>query len=336
MQVSILSRKDLEAILEMPKVIEGVKATYRAKAGGQVVAWPLVEHHFDNEGIMDIRSGGVFGEVGAHGAKLLNNFPRNAEKGLTVFTGVLMTFDSETGLPMGVMDASYITSMRTGAAAAIGAKVLARKDSETLLLVGAGRQSIYLLGATLLEMPQLKRVLVADPMGIALAEAYVKDIKIRLQEELQIETDVTFAAAADLQTAVGEADVVLTVTRSTEPLIQKDWVKPGTHFSCIGADMVGKEELDPALFRVAKAFTDDTTQCLTVGELEIPAKLGIVTAETVCGEIGQVMTGAVSGRTSEEDITIFDATGLAALDLVTAKTAVLTAREKGMGQTAEI
>lgn len=336
MQVSILSRKDLEQILEMPKVIDGVKAAYRAKAGGQAAAWPLVEHHFENGGIMDIRSGGVFGEIGAHGAKLLNNFPNNSEKNLPVFTGVLMAFDSEKGLPIGIMDASYITSMRTGAAAAIGVSALARKNSRTLLMVGAGRQSIYLLGATLLEMRQIKQVIVTDPMGKELAENYVKCIRERLAQELHIETAAEFIAEADLRRAVGKADVVITVTRSTAPLILKDWVKPGTHFSCIGADMIGKEEIDPEIFRVASVFVDDADQCLSVGELEIPAKKGIVSAETVCGEIGQVLSGEIPGRTSDEEITVFDATGLAALDLVTAKTAVKLAAEKGLGAAAEI
>ena len=121
MKIKVLSRQDLIQILELPKVIEGVEAVYKAKAQGDVVAWPLVEHKFEDGSLMDIRSGGVFGEVGVHGAKLLNNFPANAAKGLPVFTGVLMSFDSSTGLPTGVMDASYITSLRTGSAAAIGA-----------------------------------------------------------------------------------------------------------------------------------------------------------------------------------------------------------------------
>ena len=116
----------------------------------------------------------------------------------------------------------------------------------------------------------------------------------------------------------------------------REWVKPGTHLSCIGADMVGKEEIDPEIFRTARAFADDTAQCCTVGEMEIPAKMGIVSKDSICGEIGQVLNGQIPGRTSEEDITIFDATGLAALDLVTAKVAVKLAEEKNMGTIAEI
>lgn len=336
MKIRVLSRKDLIDVLDMPSVIAGVEAVYRAKANGQAVAWPLVEYQFADGSVMDIRSGGVFQDVNIHGAKLLNNFPNNAEQGLPVFSGVLMAFDSQTGLPIGVMDASYITSLRTGAAAAIGAAALAKKDSETLLVVGAGRQAIYLLGATLLKMPQLKRVLIVDPIDAENAVRFAETIQARLQDELAIRTNVNFTAMADMQEAAAQSDVILTITRSTKPLIMKEWLKPGTHLSCIGADMVGKEEIDPEIFRTARSYADDAVQCCSVGEMEIPAKMGIISKDTICGEIGQVLTGQVQGRLSDEDITVFDATGLAALDLVTAKVAVKLAEQKNMGTIAEI
>ncbi len=337
MDIKILSRDVLIKVLEMPKVIHGVESVYKLKARGDVAAWPLVEHHFDGGAVMDIRSGGAFGNVGIHGAKLLNNFPANQDKGLPVFTGILMAFDSETGIPLGVMDASYVTSMRTGAAAAIGASALARPDSENLLLVGAGRQSIYLLGATLIKFPGIKTVRVIDAFDPENAKNYVTTIKDRLKAELGVDAQgVAIEAADNMEEAVGLSDIILTITRSTSPLIMKDWLKPGTHLSCIGADMVGKEEIDPEIFRIARCFADDAKQCCTVGEMEIPAKMGIVTPETVTGEIGEVLAGLKPGRISNDDITVFDATGLAALDLVTAKAAVIAAKEKGLGITAEI
>ena len=337
MKIKVLSRQNLIEILGMSQVIQGVKSVYKTKADGRVVAWPLVEHHFPPDAVCDIRSGAVGGMVGIHGAKLLNNFPGNAGKNLPVFTGVLMAFDSNTGLPLGVMDASYITSLRTGAAAAIGASALARPDSRTLLVVGAGRQSIYLIGAALLELPQLTKVMVCDPLNPENAVRYVETIKQRLQDELGINSSaVIFETVSDLQNAVSSSDVIFTITRSTQPMIMKDWIRHGTHLSCIGADMVGKEEIDPEIFKNARAFADDVVQCCNVGEMEIPTKLGIISPETVSGEIGQVLTGQIPGRISDEDITVFDATGLAALDLVTAKAAVNAANEQNKGQTVEI
>lgn len=120
------------------------------------------------------------------------------------------------------------------------------------------------------------------------------------------------------------------------PVIMKEWVKPGTHFSCIGADMEGKEEIDPEIFRNAKVFADDKEQCIRVGEMEIPVKSGVISRDDIRGEIGQVITGQIEGRTNDDEITVFDATGLALLDLVTGKKALDGAWEKDIGLTADI
>jgi alanine dehydrogenase len=124
MKIISLSQSDIKKVLELDKVIEGVKKAYIQKSEGRTAVWPSIEYHFEEEkAAMDIRSGYVMGEK-LHGAKMLNNFPLNTEKGIPSFSGLLLIFDSKTGLPLGVMDASYITSMRTGAAAALGIKAL--------------------------------------------------------------------------------------------------------------------------------------------------------------------------------------------------------------------
>ena len=337
MKIRILSQKDLKQVLTMPEVIEMVEAVYRTKAQGKAVAWPLVEYHFDKNSLMDIRSGGIFGEIGYHGAKLLNNFPGNEAKGLPVFTGVLMAFDSETGIPQGVMDASYITCMRTGAAGAISVRALARKDAETLLIVGAGRQAFFQLGAVISAVPGIKTILVNDPMGLPLAEKFVSDIRERLEKELAVDAShVTFVPVESTEEGVRKADAIITITRAVSPLIKKEWVRPGTHITCVGADMVGKEEIDPELFRGSRVFCDDVAQCCAVGEAEIPFKTGVIREEEFAGEIGQALLGNIPGRTSDEEITIFDATGLAALDLAAAKVAVNAANRLGIGLEAEL
>ncbi|MCR4712182.1 MAG: ornithine cyclodeaminase family protein [Clostridia bacterium] len=337
MKITVLSRKDLEAVLELPAVITGVSEVYRLKAEEKTVVWPLVGHDFNGKGFMDIRSGGVFGDVNVHGAKMLNNFPGNREKGLPNFSGLLMVFDSETGLPVGVMDASYVTCMRTGAAGAIGAQALARPDAETLLILGAGNQAVYQLAACVSLLPQLKQVLVADPLSYENAVRFAENCPSRIAGDLKIPCGhVTFTAVQDLAEAVGKAAIVITITPSRNPVIKKEWVKPGTHFSCIGADAPGKEEIDPEIFRSARVYCDDKPQCVRVGETEIPIKSGAIREEEIIGEIGELLAGKIQGRKSEEDITIFDATGLALLDLVTAKTAIRLAAAKGIGQVIEI
>lgn len=338
MEVMILGRRDLEEVLEMPSVIEGVKSVYKLKSEGKTVVWPLVSHEFtEQKAVMDIRSGGVFGEENLHGLKMLNNFPLNKEQGLPTFNGMLMIFDSLTGIPLGVMDAAYITCMRTGAAGAIGAQTLARKNAQTLLILGAGKQAAFQIAATLIALPGIKKVYIADPLDTENAKHFAEECPERMKREFSIDRrDVQFDAADDLAEAVGHSDVIITVTPSKEPIIKKEWVKPGTHFSCIGADMEGKEEIDPAIFTGARVFADDLAQCSNVGEMELAIKSGAIKKDEISGEIGQVLSGQIAGRTSDEEITIFDATGLALLDLVTGKRAIDLAKEKRLGGKADI
>ena len=125
--------------------------------------------------------------------------------------------------------------------------------------------------------------------------------------------------------------MILTATPSREPFIKAEWVQPGTHISCVGADMSGKQEVDSALFASAKVFGDDTAQCLSVGECEVPYKAGVFSGH-IC-ESGGVISGAEAGRTDASDITIFDSTGIALQDIATAAALLQAAQETGKGQT---
>lgn len=338
MNVKVLGRTDLKELLEMNDVIEGVKSAYRLKAEGETVVWPLVSHDFtDRNAVMDIRSGGIFGEEQLHGLKMLNNFPLNLQKGLPSFNGMLLIFDSQTGIPLGVMDASYITCMRTGAAGAIGAQLLARKDSENLFILGAGKQAIFQIAAALTAFSGLKKVYIADQLCPDNAANLAETCGKKLWEDFHLDSgSVVFEGVKDIASAVADSDIIITVTPARSPVIQKEWVREGTHFSCIGADMEGKEEIDLHIFENARIFADDIPQCMKVGEMEVPIKTGVISEEDIAGEIGQVLSGNLRGRTDDKQITIFDATGLAILDLVTGKRAIAQADSKGTGLTADI
>lgn len=337
MKVKVLGRNDLEKVLEMPKVIEGVQSVYKLKAEGKTVVWPLVSHDFDQyNAVMDIRSGCVL-EENLHGLKMLNNFPLNKEKGLPTFNGMLMIFDSTTGIPLGIMDAAYITCMRTGAAGAIGAKVLANPDSETLFILGAGKQAVYQIAASLSLFPGIKKVYIADPLDFDNAASFAESCCQVLKDSFNLQCDnVSFEPVAHMASAVASSHIIITVTPARKPVIKKEWIRPGTHLSCIGADMEGKEEIEASIFKGARIFADDKPQCMRVGEMELAIKSGVITEGDIAGELGQVLAGRVKGRMSKDDITIFDATGLALLDLVTGKKAIDLASEKGLGLTADI
>lgn len=319
----IVDQAAIEAILEMNTVIEAVEQAYTLKADGQASLFPIVCHEFEpGKADMDMKSGHV---TGAHvfGLKIVSWFGDNRAKGLPQLSGIVMVLDSRTGMPMGMLSGGYITCMRTGAAGGIGAKYLARPESEHLLIVGSGQQAPYQIMATLLTMPQIKKVSVWNPRSYAKAAAFC--------EAAQAQFPVPLTAVEDGETAVGEADIIITATSSRQPLILREWVQPGTHISCIGADMEGKQEIDERLFADARVFVDDVTQAVHVGETEIPVKKGIFAPERIVSEIGEVILGRAVGRQSDEDVTIFDSTGIAIQDLLTAAHVLREAEKRGLG-----
>jgi alanine dehydrogenase len=336
--IKILSKADTEKLLKMKDVINVVENVYKSKSEDKTCVFPLIFHEFE-PGVadMDIKSGWLK-EGNIFGLKLVSWFGENVKKDLPSLVGLIVVLDSTTGVPLGILDGAHITGMRTGAAGALGAKYLARPDSETLLLVGAGHVSTFQIAASLLLFPKLKSVLIYDPINYKTAVNKVNTIVETLSNDFGIKVDesLQFKAVEDIKEATGKSDIIITVTPSKKPIIMKEWVKPGTHFSCIGADMSGKEEIDPEIFRDARIFVDDITQCINVGETEIPVSRDIIKKEDIAGEIGDIIAGKTMGRENDEQVTIFDATGIALLDLATAKLALDEAKKISMGSTVNI
>lgn len=330
-KVKVLNQEVLEQVLEMPMVIKAIEDVYTLKEQNQTALFPMVFHEF-NPGVadMDIKSGHLKG-ADIFGLKLVSWYGENKDKNLPLLIGTTMIFDSKTGVPMAILNADHITGMRTGAAGAIGAKYLAREDSTTMLMVGTGHIAQFEIAATLIALEKIDKVIVHDPMSFDSSKAYIEKIGKKLSENFNITRKITFEAAENLETAVSHADVIITATPSRKPMIQKSWVKPGTHLSCVGADMEGKQEIDENLFSNAIVVVDDINQAIHVGETETAYKKGIITEKTIHCEIGAVILKDKPGRTSNEDITIFDSTGIALQDLMTSKIALELADKKGLG-----
>jgi len=327
----VLSKEDISNVLEMQQVIEVVENVYKSKNSDMTEVWPTIFHDFvKGKADMDIKSGYLKDEK-IFGHKTVTWFGENIDKGLPTLIGLLAVYDSETGVPLGVMDASYITGIRTGAAGAIGAKYLAKKEADTLLIVGAGNQSVFQIAATLTTLPNIKRVNVASRVYDD-AVKFIKVISERLKIEFDIDTEhVDFEAVIDLETAVKESHIIITVTPSRKPIIKKEWIQKGTHISCIGADMEGKQEIDSEIMAFSTVFVDDYEHCKQVGEIEMALQLGHISEDDIVGEIGELILGQKPGRTSDDQITIFDATGMALLDIATARLALKLSDEKDLG-----
>lgn len=319
MNIPYIDAQQVRQNFTMTDAISCTENVYKLKARGKTVVWQTVFYEFDpGHADMDIKSG-YLPEEHIFGHKTVAFMEKNIEKGLPELVGLIAVFSSETGMPLGLVDGSSVTGMRTGAAGAIGAKYLARRDSKKALIVGTGNQAPFQIAALLSVFPQLETVRVANPRNAERAAAFVQKIGKKLNDEFAIDAaSVSFEAVTELEGTVSDSDIIITVTPSRKPLIKREWVKPGTHFSCIGADMEGKQELDSAIFENAVVFVDDKAHCISSGEIELPLKQGVLSEDKICGELGELILGSVAGRRSDEDITVFDSTGMALVDLAAA------------------
>lgn len=330
--IRILNEGEVRSLVTVPMALEAVEAAYAQKHAGQASVWPLLFHEFvDGVRDMDLKSGNLDGD-GIWGLKAISCYQDNPEQGLPVYHGTSLVFDFETGAPKAVLNAMPITRFRTGAAGAVGAKWLARANAATLVVCGDGGLCPYLIVANLLVLPQLERVVVTNPLHGETDAGRLDAISAEVAALLG-EAGTNVAAprieTAGLVEAVCQADVIMCATPARTPYLRAEWVRPGTHVSCVGADKPGKQEAESALLAGARVVVDDVHQCLTVGECEIPHAEGALSAEL--DEIGAVIAGDAPGRTSDDEITVFDSTGLSLQDLATIARIVSRAETEGVG-----
>jgi alanine dehydrogenase len=238
----------------------------------------------------------------------------------TVFS-ILIYTHPETGFPLAICDGSYHTVMRTGAAAAVSAKWLARKDSKVLAIVGAGHMAEGTL-ETCSEVFDWDEVRVwsrSQATLDAFAEKYRDRYAFRLMPSL------------DLEQTVRGADVVVTVTPARGPIVLDEWIGEGAHVAAVGADKGGDQELDPRIVQRGRIFVDDIRQCRTDGEINVPLAQGLITEDQIAGEIGEVIAGTKEGRTSDSEVTLFDSTGIALQDSATVPLEYERAMAAGVG-----
>jgi alanine dehydrogenase len=224
------------------------------------------------------------------------------------------------------MDGTWITNMRTGAGGAVAAKYLARKDSGVVTMVGAGVQARTQLLA-LHEVLDIEEVRVND-VSVEKSEKYAKEMR----KKLGVETKVVRKTDA----AVKGADVVVTTTPARGPILMNKWVSEGTHINAIGADAPGKQELDPDILLRARVVVDDVEQAIHGGEVNVPLSTGVIARGNIYADLGEIVTKKKPGRTSDDEVTIFDSTGLAVQDIATDWVVYKKAKRMGAGREVEL
>jgi len=258
----------------------------------------------------------------AAGVKWVSSHTANPQRGLPAVIAVLILSDPETAEPLAVMDATHITLMRTGAAVGVAARHLAREDSSILALVGAGVQSHAQLDAVRLVRP-IREVRLADPNPTAIKT---------FMDHFGSDSSLKIVTCAETREAVAGADIVVTTTPSRKPVVQRAWVEDGTHINAIGADAVGKQELETAILADARVFIDDHEQATHSGEVNVPVSQGEWSADQLAGTLGAVVAGLSPGRSGAGDITVFDSTGLAVQDMAVARAVYDLALKEKAGQ----
>jgi ornithine cyclodeaminase/alanine dehydrogenase len=321
-EVIILSQDDVKSCLPMSKAIQAVQEAYIAFAKGRVKMPPVM--HLDvsqYNGEIDIKSGYIE-DLGLIGTKIASGFYENYKLGLPPGIAVIILMDLKTSIPLAIMDGTYVTAYRTGAAGAVAARVLAKKESEIIGVIGAGTQARMQILA-LKEIFSLKEVRVWDINSTA------RDLYSKEMSEL---LNITVEPVDNIKDAVTESDIVVTVTPSKKALVMKDWIKEGTHINAIGADAPGKQELDPRIVKMAdKVVVDSLDQCKVIGEIQHALRNGLINEKDIYAEIGQILIKEKKGRESKEEITLFDSTGLAAQDIAAANVVYKQAKERGIG-----
>ncbi|KAB2350340.1 ornithine cyclodeaminase family protein [Actinomadura rudentiformis] len=274
-----------------------------AAAGPQADVFPAVlGHGSQRENRFTVKSAT---SAQLAGVKIGSYWPGNADKGLARHNSLVLLFDQDHGRIGAVVEAGVVNAYRTAAADAVAASVLARTDAATLTIFGAGHQALY-------ECTALSRVRPITTIHVVARSRQRGEHFLDKLAERGLAGQLT-----DAEQACRAADIVVTATTATAPLFDAAWVRPGTHIASMGSDAHGKQELPRDLLRTARLFCDLPAQSVRIGELQHVADL-VHDGTLQVVAIGDVLTGQAEGRRSEQEITVFDSSGIALQDLFVA------------------
>ncbi len=320
--VRLLSNADVAAVISMGDIIPVVENAFSEYAQNKVVMPCKI--YLDVQGYGDFRAMPAYMPSGkTAGIKWVNVHPGNRAYNKPTVMATILLNNPTTGEPIGIIDGTLITDMRTGAAGAVAAKHLARKDAATIGLIGCGRQAwTQMLAYQAVYGDEIKLVKVYDlnpDSANAMAERIMKEMSIN-------------AIACMNPEQAANADIVVTTTPSRKPVLKLAWIKPGTHINAIGADAPGKQELETTLTVAAKVFVDSIEQASHSGEINVPWSEGKLTEKMLAGTLGEVIAGVGPGRTDDQEITVFDSTGLSIQDMAVAHLVYERAIVEGIGK----
>lgn len=322
----LLSRSEVADLLSIDEYIAAVEQAFKLYGEGKTQPPGILGVHA-HDGGFHIKAGVLELDSSFFAAKINANFPQNAHRfGLPLIQGAVFLADAQNGYPLAIMDSMEITIRRTGAATAVAAKYLARPDSKSILVCGCGNQGRVSIQA-LSKIFSLEHVFAYDIDSIQ-ARRFANE----LSDELKIAVETT----SDLGEAMKGSDISVTCTPSTRFFLKQEYMQPGTFVAAVGADNETKQELEPTLLAQHKTVVDIMEQCASIGELHHAIASDLMTEQSVHAELGEVVAGIKAGRTSSDEIIIFDSTGMALQDVIAAATVYKKAVDKGIGRIVDL
>jgi ornithine cyclodeaminase/alanine dehydrogenase-like protein (mu-crystallin family) len=317
MSVLVLNQTEVEELLDMEGCIAAMEAAFLSLAGGELHQ-PLrfIVRPPDRPDFIGLMPSHRAGERPLYALKTVCVVPDNPTRGLDPHQGTVTLYDGETGETRAVLNATPITAIRTAACSAVATRALGRSDARILAVVGAGHQAKAHLHA--LDGPfEEIRIAARNREGAEQLAARFPNAR----------------ATGSVEEAVRDADVVVTVTNSAEPVVRREWLKPGAHVNAVGACLPHTRELDTATVADSAFFVDRRESAENeAGDYLIPLREGAIGEGHIRAELGEVLAGTHPGRTSDSELTVFESLGIAVEDLFAAEYVVRRAREAGRGQ----
>ena len=314
----IVPEREIAGLITAEAAFDAVEAVFGAMASGQARNFPVVREALGHEDALYGFKGGFDAQGMSLGLKAGGYWPHNLEKrGLINHQSTVFLFDADTGRVRAMVGGNLLTALRTAAASSVSIKHLARKDAKVLGMVGAGHQSHFQLRAA------------------ARQRAFEKVVAWNYHPEMLPKLAATAAElglpfeSVSLEQLGAQADVIITITSAFSPSLMDAHVRPGTHLACMGTDTKGKQEVEAALLARATVFADEVAQSTSLGEAQHAVAAGLIAAADIV-QIGAVINGSHPGRTSADEITLFDGTGVGLQDLAVAAAAVELAVQRGI------
>lgn len=326
----LLNRQEVESLLDLDRLIDALAPAMAELSAGRVsmptrILTPVRERHAILAAMPVYRSA-----TRTLSAKLLSMFPENNGNGLPSHQAVILAFDAETGAPRALMDGDFITAARTAACSALTARLLAREDAHVLLIVGTGVQA----RAHAAAIPRVRpireiRVLGRDPQKAA-----------RLAEELGRRQEIKAVACESPEQAFTDAHIVCAATHAIAPVVKGEWLEPGMHVTSVGLNPEGRE-LDSRAVEKSLVVVELRAAALAQGadganDLKWPIRDGLIGANSIYAEVGELVSGSKPGRTSADQITLYKSVGVAVQDAVAAHLVLEAAEERGVGRRVDI